>query len=171
MYQRWVSCVKLRSRAWDTALIYSVWDTVLIFSPHNLGTQDVSKVTSTVCVEFADRSWRERSTRQACNPSSCPTPPPSLFLQFIFPIFPGNCFELHTHINSHCTSSYKCRNTRYWITQVKYSPNIQSYPKLQKPSVSKIKVAVCLFYLKISQTSKTILKKKVSKKFQKSKEI
>ena len=126
----------------------------------NMGVQQGSTTTGEPRTGGSTEEWM--STRQACNPSSGPTPPPSLFLQFIFPIFPGNCFELHTHINSHCTSSYKCRNTRYWITQVKYSPNIQSYPKLQKPSVSKIKVAVCLFYLKISQTSKTILKKKVS---------
>ena len=62
------------------------------------GVQQGSTTTGEPRTGGSTEEWM--STRQACNPSSGPTPPPSLFLQFIFPIFPGNCFSLHTHINS-----------------------------------------------------------------------
>ena len=62
------------------------------------GVQQGSTTTGEPRTGGSTEKWM--STRQACNPSSGPTPPPSLFLQFIFPIFPGNCFSLHTHINS-----------------------------------------------------------------------
>ena len=39
-----------------------------------------------VCIRTSVSCLRELSRRQACNPSSAPTPPRSLFLQFIFPI-------------------------------------------------------------------------------------
>ena len=64
----------------------------------NMGVQQGSTTTGEPRTGGSTEEWM--STRQACNPSSGPTPPPSLFLQFIFPIFPGNCFSLHTHINS-----------------------------------------------------------------------
>ena len=51
-------CVKLRRSVWDTAFIFSVWDTVLILSLHNLGTKDVSKV-STVCRVCSIQELRE----------------------------------------------------------------------------------------------------------------